>query len=187
MVTIDPKDTLFSAPKDRSPGAKNTQISNVNYVYPTNYRFILTRTPAVTYNCVRAAIPGLDLPAVIQPTSLVNEGKISGGKLTYGDLTISFLVDEDLANWQEIYEWMLSLGTSYDPRFPEKDEKKKYSDATLTVLNSAMQPSFEVTYYNAIPVSLGALDFDSSVTSMDAITVDVTFAYDYYEIRAIGS
>ena len=118
-------------------------------------------------------------------TTLVSEGKVSGGKISYGDLTVSFLVDENLQNWQEIYEWMLTLGTSYDPRFPEADEKKKYSNATLSVLNSAMRPKFEVEFNNIFPVSLGGIDFDSSVSSMDAFVVDVTFAYDYYEIRPL--
>jgi len=80
---------------------------------------------------------------------------------------------------------MLTLGTSYDPRFPEADEKKKYSNATLSVLNSAMRPKFEVEFNNIFPVSLGGIDFDSSVSSMDAFVVDVTFAYDYYEIRPL--
>jgi|TARA_Y100000310_G_scaffold327218_1_gene393224 hypothetical protein len=184
---IDPKD-LFTAPSETitTPGAVNTQAENVNYLYPTNYRFLLTRTPAVTYNCTKASLPSLELPAVIQGTTLVNEGKVSGGKITYGDLTVSFLVDENLENWREIYDWMLSLGTSYDPRFPEADEKKKYSNATLTVLNSAMNPKFEVQFNNIFPVSLGGIDFDSSVSGMDAFAVDVSFAYDYYDIRSIG-
>lgn len=183
---IDPKDLFTSPGTITTPGAVNTQAENVNYLYPTNYRFILTRTPAMTYNCTKVSLPSLDLPAVIQGTTLVNEGKVSGGKITYGDLTVSFLVDENLENWQEIYEWMLTLGTSYDPRFPEADENKKYSNATLAVMNSAMNPKFEVTFTNIFPVSLGGIDFDSGVSGMDALVVDVSFAYDYYDIRSIG-
>ena len=33
-----------------------------------------------------------------------------GTKLNYEDLTMTFIVDEDLANYQEIHGWLVGLG-----------------------------------------------------------------------------
>ena len=57
-------------------------------------------------------MPGLDLGVATQATYLTDIPR-AGEKLTFGDLTLTFLVDEDLSNYLEIQNWMRGLG------FPE--------------------------------------------------------------------
>ena len=55
---------------------------------------------------------GLDLGVATQNNYLTDIPR-PGEKITFGDLTLSFLVDEDLSNYLEIQNWMRGIG------FPE--------------------------------------------------------------------
>ena len=61
----------------------------------------------------------------------------------------------------------------------------KFADATLTVLNSNFRSNFQVVFYDILPVSLSALDFNASVDGTEYAAASVTFRYRSYEIQAI--
>ena len=92
-------------PKDR-PG---TPIDNRNFLAPTGFKFSLKRSPGVAFFCNQANIPSLDLGIAIQPTYL-KDIDVPGDKIQFGDLTLRFLVDEDLVNYMEIQNWIRGLG-----------------------------------------------------------------------------
>ena len=102
-------------------------------------------------------------------------------KLSFQNLDVTFLVDEDLANWKEIYDWMrtIYLMDSHD-KFEEKIGTH-FSDGTLHTLNSAMLPNKEIRFRNLLPVNITGLQFDSAVNDIEPFTSEITFAYDYYE------
>jgi 7-cyano-7-deazaguanine synthase in queuosine biosynthesis len=119
-----------------------------------------------------------------QPTRFVSIPH-SAGAVEFEDLTVSFIVDETLDNWLEIYNWMRSASNTKD--FKEyEDSKEHYVDATLTVLNSSMTPQIRVEYENIIPTSLSALEFDSTVSTPEALIASATFKYTTYEITKLS-
>jgi hypothetical protein len=141
-------------PADR-PG---NPIENRNFLSPTGFKFALKRSPAAAFFCNQANIPSLDL-GIAQQTSYLKDIDIPGDKIVFGDLTLRFLVDEDLFNYMEIQNWIRGLG------YPEKlsqlkdlseDGKIKsrfgqsgeniYSDATLQVLSNNLVPKFQVMF-----------------------------------------
>ena len=61
----------------------------------------------------------------------------------------------------------------------------KFADATLTVLNSNFKSNFQVVFYDIIPVSLSALDFNATVDGTEYAAASVTFRYRSYEIQAL--
>tara|TARA_Y100000287_G_scaffold37574_1_gene28498 strand:+ start:70 stop:345 length:276 start_codon:yes stop_codon:yes gene_type:complete len=85
------------------------QIENRNYLSPTGFKLSLYRSPSVAFFCNQANIPNLSLGIAEQPTYLRNI-PIPGDKIDFGDLTIRFLVDEDLKNYMEIHKWIRGLG-----------------------------------------------------------------------------
>ena len=114
----------------RKPPAKRpgTPIKNRNFLSPTGFKFAITRTPAAAFFCNQANIPSMDLGVAIQPTYL-KDIEVPGDKLQFGDLTIRFMVDEDLFNYMEIHNWMRGLG------YPEKLDQLNdlHNDGKLTV------------------------------------------------------
>ena len=88
---------------DRYPNFR--QIENRNYLSPTGFYFTIVKSlqSQVTLGIKSMC---LDWIWVLHSTHLPDRHSPSGEKLTFGDLTLTFLVDEDLSNYLEIQNWM---------------------------------------------------------------------------------
>ena len=109
----------------------------------------------------------------------------SAGSPEFEDLTINFMVDEELTNWIEIWNWIRTISNTQDhTEYIEADQH--YSDATLSLLNSSMTPKIRVEFRNIIPTSISALEFDSTVSNPDPLIATATFRYTTYEITKLS-
>ena len=100
--------------------------TEMDYASPSQFKFSLTKLPKVEYFCTEVNIPGLQLGNATQLTSL-RDIPLPGTKLDFGDLILTFLVDEKFENYEEIYTWLRGLG------FP--GEHGEYSNLTDAVRN----------------------------------------------------
>ena len=46
-----------------------------------------------------------------------------------------------------------------------------------------MNPQINIKFQQVFPISLSAIEFDSTATDIEYVTADVTFKYDIYEIQ----
>lgn len=159
-------------------------VSNPNPLLTTGFRFLLTRTPNITYFCQSVNIPDVTLGEMEQPTIFIPI-KHPGNSFTYGDLEISFIVDENMENWREIHNWMRSLKNVEDFTEFETDSRTHFSDARLMILNSAMQPNLEIEFKDIFPKSLAGINFTSSVDDTEAVIGSATFAFTSYDIKKL--
>ena len=170
--------------------AFSNQIQNRNFLSPVGFKFTLAKYPKVSFFCNSSRIPEINLGTAIQP-SYLKDLDVPGEKLTYGDLTVRFLVDEGLENYMSVHNWLTGLG------FPEttqqfknlttnddgiRDLKEQYSDGSLSILNSNYRAIANVKFKDLFPVSLTSLEFDSSVTDIQYFTAEATFKYTVYNI-----
>ena len=177
-------------PVDR-PG---TPLENRNFLSPVGFKFSLKRAPGVAFFCNQANIPSMDLGIAEQPTYLRNI-PTPGDKIEFGDLTLRFLVDEDLVNYMELQRWIRGLG------YPESMEEFRelegeavlpgnfgqagdniYSDGTLQILSSNLVPSFQVVFNDLFPYTLSTVTFDATDTDIEYFTADVSFKYTIYNL-----
>ena len=93
--------TRIRQSKDPNKKAFDNQISNRNYLAPTGFRFSVSRAPKVTYFGIQVNIRSLTLGIAQQPSYLKDIPR-PGEKIDFEDLTLTFLVDEDLENYLEI-------------------------------------------------------------------------------------
>ena len=93
----------------------DTQIANRNFLAPVGFKFSLSKFPKVDFFCNSARIPEISLGTAIQP-SYLKEIDIPGEKLIYGDLSIRFLVDEQLENYVAVHNWLTGLGFPETPQ-----------------------------------------------------------------------
>ena len=63
---------------------------------------------------------------------------------------------------------------------------KRFSDATLQVLNNNNIANFDVVFKDLFPTSLSTLSFDVTGTDNDYFTATATFRYTIYEIRDVN-
>ena len=192
------------------------QPTKLDYASPTQFKFQIAKLPKVEYFCTAVNVPGIELGGIISQVTPLKDIPLPGEKLTYGDLTMTFLIDENLENYREIHGWMTGLGFPQDrkqyrtlinaakDRFPTEGKdslttdpgKVKYgatpqgpvySDATLNILTSKNTANIEVRYSDVFPVSLSSLDFNQQATDIEYLTAAATFRYKIYEFAVKGS
>jgi len=177
----------------------SSQIENRNFLSPTGFKFLLKKSPKVAFFCNQANIPDLNLGIANQPTYL-KDIDTPGDKITFGDLNLRFLVDENLENYMEIQNWIRGLG------YPESvqefrdlsnqaiiqggyanDRQNIYSDGTLQILSSSLVSKFQVFFKDLFPYSLQTLTFDATDTDIQYFTADVSFKYTIYSITDLSN
>jgi hypothetical protein len=189
----------------------NSLLSNVtnistapvtNFLRPNAFKFTINNIPNVAYTCQSANLPSLQLGVAIQPNPFLDI-PIYGDKMLFGDFTIRFLISEDMSNYLEIYQWLVALGFPNDynqfkgftnerlSRFPFVRDSGgmptavAYSDATLTVLNSNNVPKTNLNFKDMFPVSIEALDFDITSSTVEYFVGIASFKYKTFDIEAL--
>ena len=102
-----------------------------------------------------------------------------------------------MKNYIELFDWMVQLGFPEDFAQAKNIYQKQrsvdfmsegpYSDATLTIMNSAMQPNVEVQFEDCYPTALSDLQFSTTAPSVDYIECQATFRYKLFRILRLGS
>ena len=160
---------------------------NRSFLSNNKFEFVLRRIPNFTY-----LVQSVNLPTLTLGSSSVNTPfvalSIPGTQLSFGTLSLTFMVDEDMQSWYELYDWMWQLGNpeSYNKRGRLSDEddliNSVTSDASLFVKTNSNNPNIKVVFKDVYPVELGELPFNST-GSQEFLTSTVTFAYTYYKIE----
>jgi hypothetical protein len=161
--------------------------SNLNYFNNQSFQLNVPVCPLLSGFVQMVNIPSISIGEVGVETSLV-QIKHPGDKLTYGTLTVTFLLNEDLSNWFQVYEWMSALG------FPERHEqyvefmeKKKSLDGydtptttgKLILYNNNNIQMKIMSFYDLFPVNLIEIPMTTTdtVTNHPAGIVDFQFTY----------
>ena len=163
--------------------AFDKQPDNQNFLSPLGFRFIIDKLPIVNYFCQSASLPSVSLQETEIPNPLVRI-PLAGTKLTYAPLDIRFRVDEDMNNYLEIHNWLVSIG------HPEKlaqfnDVKEKLSDGSILILTSNSNPHIRVAFEDMFPLSLTPLQFDVTQTDIEYLEAEVVFRYRKFSIEKL--
>ena len=163
--------------------ALSTQPSNPNFLNPINFRFVLNRAPTLNFFTVDASLPTVSLEAIFQATPFIPIPKPST-KLRYGRFNMTFKVDEDFVNYQEIYDWMshLGLGEGF-PDYANNIDKETNAtgrgpvcDCSLMILNSSKKPNIEIKMRDVFPTDLGSIEFAVDASNVKYASCRVEFA-----------
>jgi hypothetical protein len=185
----------------------NRQPTALDYSSPTQFRFLINQLPKVQYFTTEANIPGITLGEGQFNTPL-KDIELLGDKLTYEDLTITFIVDENLENYIEMHTWLTGIGFPKDRKqFSEfrsatsnmsvktrgesndigdvrasTPELAMTSDSVLTILTNKNNPVVECRFRDVFPTSLSGLTYSQNQTDVEYLTATVNFKYTIYEI-----
>ena len=189
--------------------ADTSQPTVFDYATGTQWRLTFNRLPKTTWFCVTANVPGITLGEASYPTPMADT-YLTGDKLTFETLNITFLVDEELQNYRELWDWLVGIGapkqhsqwssvlTKGDGAVrtfgtPDTDTRTKttseesnlYSDSTLIVYNSKNVAKVNVHFKNMFPTSLSALEYSQELTDVEYFKATASFRYLYYEFETV--
>ena len=156
--------------------AIRNQPTNLNQLNVVSFESNFLRMPNINYFCQRVGIPGITLSTTNLSTPYANI-PIEGDILEFEDLTIGFIVDEDMQNYLELYNWLQSLG------FPDKysqydnEDSSIKSDMNILLHTNKSNPNYSIVFKDVFPISLGAIAFDTNATTLDPIVIDAVFKY----------
>lgn len=163
-------------------GRLQLQPQNKNGLLATHFQFELRRITTTTFFCQSVNMPGLRLTPTEQPT-VFNNIRRPAGKLVPDNLSLTFMVDENLKNWREIYDWLQACSDERDfTKYTEPDQHLN-SEGILFILDSNNQPRFRVTFNNLFPTSLGGLSFQTGQMGSAFQYCTAQFAYTTFDIR----
>ena len=158
-----------------------------NFFAPQNYKFSIERLPHVSYFTQEANIPGLSIQSVESPSPFRAIYR-PGDQVSFDNLDITFLVDEDLRNYQEIFNWI--VGLTYPDNFDQYANLLEgdglYSDASLIVQDNSKTSNVEFKFKDIFPTSLGAISLDQKQTSVDYATSTVSFQVNSFTVQKLS-
>lgn len=134
-------------------------------------------TPEITAGFATMATPFMDQA-------------FSPDKLAYGDVAVSFKVDENLENYAEMLNWIKGIAfpnsfTQYGTAQKKPDGDGIYSDAHLILLNNSGRPALEYTFIDLFPISLSGIRVNSQDTEVDYLAASVIFKIRDFDIRSL--
>jgi len=161
------------------------QPINKSFLSNNKFEFTIKRLPSLTFFIQSINLPGITLlntsvnnPFVATP--------IPGNQLVFGQLTAGIIVDEDLAGWSEIYDWIVQLGNpqTFDKignltKTPGRTDSIT-SDATLIIKTNANNPNIKIDFIDLFPVEIGEIPFSSIDATQEFNVCSITFGYSYF-------
>jgi len=147
---------------------------NKSLLNKNNFRLLIDKVPTVEYYVQSVNIPGLQFTEVNQPFGIGVDAFFPGDKVTFDALSVTFLVDEDLENFKEMYDWMQAIvPVSSSSDFQEYVDSQKTTTGELSKINNDLNQYSQITlitntnknipnkyfrFYDCFPISLGGLE-----------------------------
>jgi len=171
----------------------SNQPTNRNFLSQLGFKFQVKKLPNTNYFIQSVNLPAISLGESGEDNPFIRI-PVPGDHLVYNDLVMNFRVDEDFKNYLELHGWLVGLG------FPEGftqykalDDQRKapgtgegiYSDASLMILDSAMNPNIEIIFEDMYITSLSDIEFSSVGTDVDYVLCTATFRYKIYKISQL--
>lgn len=166
--------------------------NNINPLQSNGFLFTINKLPEISFFCQEATLPGIDLPRAVQSSPLIDDSH-PGDKLTFGELAITFLVDENMSNYKAIADWMMGLGFPKDHAqytnwinqhrtFPTDGESSAgVSDGILQILNSSNNAIQTIQFRDMFPTSLSSLQLQTTNGDTTYLAGNANFVFTLYE------
>lgn len=158
-----------------------------NYFSPLEFRISVKRLPAVEFFTQQTSIPGISTNPISQPTRF-NPVFRTGDSTTFSNLDLTFILDEGMNNYIEIFDWMISAS------FPENHDQYRniqqsqeglFSDISVLLLNSKKNSNLEITYKSCFPIALSDVALNTTESDVTYPQVTATFQYDSFSIKRL--
>lgn len=148
---------------------------NRNPAIGTSFKLEIPGFEALNYFVQSTELPSISMGGVDTPYQNW-QTNVPSNRIEFDPLNINFLVDEDLANYESLFAWMVEI-TMTEPVVPEK-----MKNITLHITNSSKNHKIAIRFHKAYPTLVGALQLESAVNDAMPIVCSATFRYQYFEI-----
>lgn len=163
--------------------ARTVMIQNT--MSTNNHKFVLNKADTKIFNwqVQTFALPDIELAAARATSSpKVGSWSIAGTAMYFNELEVTFLLDENIETWIEIYRWMKEIVEPYKNQ--TKEIIPSESTISIHVMNNNRSSLGKVFNFHRVwPVRLGGIEFSTTNESPEELTCTVTFKFDTYDLE----
>lgn len=161
--------------------------TNINYLQPTAFKVVIDRRTYgnLEYFAQSVDHPSLSLPPAEVPFRRINSVPMPGDKLTYSDLSITMIVDENMSSYTEMHDWIVRLVEQQNVTAFEAAQSTALpstADITVSILSSSNNQIKQIRYIDCVPTGLGNINFTSTTGDIQYLTYVASFRYSYFTL-----
>ena len=169
-----------------------------NTLYANHYRFAIERLPDLTFFVQSMSSPSVTggVAAQANPFALINH---PGERLTYGQFTVTYLVDASFKTYFSLYYWLKGYGFPHDFDEVKRFRAKQLSNdrvspqaqtidlekttAAITILTpDTASIVAEINIDDVFPIELTGLEFTSTDADAPLLTDTATFSCSTFDV-----
>ncbi len=169
----------------------DNQPTNINFLSPLGFKFQIKKTPNMNYFVQSVNLPSISIGTIDVATPF-SRIPFPGDKVTFNPLDVTFKVDENMENYIEIYNWIISLGRPENftdgasiYSAPPMSGEGVISDLSLVILTNGMRGNKIINFVDAYPTNLSDITLDSTLSDVEYVTATVTFDYRKFTIGSL--
>tara|TARA_Y100000004_G_C8843366_1_gene381489 strand:+ start:115 stop:642 length:528 start_codon:yes stop_codon:yes gene_type:complete len=163
-----------------------TSTDNPNLLSNVSFNMNMGKFPGMNFYVQSVTLPGVSLSEIIIPTGRprIPYKEISGSAV-FEPLSVTFLVDEDMNNYFEIWNWVQIVAGIKTKEYQElmTNDPMKTSvktDISLHILTSHRNVNIEMKFFEAFPSGIEAMTFDFRSPSVDYQPMTISFTYSHF-------
>jgi len=157
-----------------------------------SFQIDIPLAPSINEWVQSVSLPGITLGEASLENPFIRQPE-PGDKLIFSPLSFSFIVDEQMKNFIEMFNWMNALG------FPENlqqygvmphqvnrvSDKQVSCDITVLVYNNQTKPILKFTMFGCFPIALGDMPLNVAGTDSETPICTGDIMYRNYVIESI--
>lgn len=140
---------------------------------PNNFRVIVTRMPETLFYIQSCVIPGITINPVTTRYTGYNLVPYPGETMEVDDVALNFIVNENLDNYMEMHRWIREAISQSEPQL----HNRFFSNIILFTLTNNKNANIVMTFKDAFPFSLSAINLDLTGDAAGPIISTVTFKF----------
>ena len=158
--------------------------TNKNYLQPTGFKIVIDRRNYSNLEFFAQSVihPGASVNPLEIPTTRVTSLPLAGDKITYTNLTMDVILDEDMESYKEMQNWLERIVN--EGHVPETTDTKvsTYADINVMIMSSHNNKNVQIKYKECMPVDIGSVNLASNVGDVAYLTFQVSFRFSEFEI-----
>lgn len=151
---------------------------NYNLAFVTNWQCTFASFPDLVYFAQNVTIPSVTVNGIITPFK--NQRTfMPDNRIDFGQLTITFLVDEDFNNYDRLFKEFLLQEKAPDGK---PKIKEVFHDLTVTRLSANNVPIASFKFTGCTLNNIGSINYNTTGNDPDLVVCDVSFNITRMEI-----
>lgn len=161
-----------STTKEDTSWLSENDIMDISAASISNFYCVFENIPNIVYFLQKFNLPGVTAKNInIERPQGPDKLPVFAHSMTYDDLMLSFIMDENFTSYFTLYKWMFE--NQY--RFYNED---CYTRMMLVILNNAKVPIIRMMFHSVLPTSVDTVSFESQSAEPIIWTANMTY-YSY--------